>query len=327
MFHFFPRTERCARKAFTLIELLVVIAIIAILIGLLLPAVQKVREAAARIQCFNNLKQIGLALHNYHDSQGTFPSGHVEVRTTSGVYQYLSCWSIDLLPYLEQNNLYLQYNKAFPNQDPVNQPFCQTYLSVYTCPSDTRQHQILAPATIAPTGGGNNGSIKYMTGSYKFMSGQADVKSTDTYAGFWNEAVVASQIHPAGRGAFHGDSPLDGLSPERIANVADGLSNTIFIGERHSLNVPERGPFWADAFNLYSGGASYPYSATLLADYNACKKLVTENDCKYGWGSFHPGGISFLYGDGSVRLVPIAINMTTFMALSTISGGETIPDY
>jgi prepilin-type N-terminal cleavage/methylation domain-containing protein/prepilin-type processing-associated H-X9-DG protein len=326
MFRLSSGVGRYPRKAFTLIELLVVIAIIGILIGLLLPAVQKVRGAAARIQCFNNLKQIGLALHNYHDSLGTFPSGHIEVKTPQGVYQYLSCWSIDILPFLEQQNLYQSYNKAFPNQDPVNQPFCQSYLSVYTCPADVRQRQVLAPATIAPDGGGNPG-ILYMTGSYKFMSGLADIKSTDTFAGFWNEAVVAYQVHPEGKGAFHGDSPLDGLSPERIASITDGLSNTIFIGERHTTTQFNRGPFWADAFNLYSGGAAYPYSATLLPDYIACRKLVTENDCKYGWGSLHDGGISFLFGDGSVRLVSTSISMNVFMALSTIQGGEVIQDY
>src|SRR5207237_367319 len=109
-----------------------------------------------------------------------------------------------------------------------------------------------------PNGGGNSGgAIKYMAGSYKAMTGIGDVSSTNTYGGFWNEVQTAMKANPSGMGAFHGDG-YSGLGPSRLNDVIDGLSNTIFIGERHTRTHPTRGPFWADSFNLYSKGASWP---------------------------------------------------------------------
>ena len=134
------------------------------------------------------------------------------------------------------------------------------------------------------------------------------------------------QANPAGRGLFHGDG-YSGLKPERIANITDGTSNTIIVGERHTRTHPTRGPFWADSFNLYSKGASWPFSISLLADYDKCASQVNSNYCKYGWGSFHAGGISFLFGDGSVRLIKTEIDMNLFMALSTIAGDEIMPEF
>jgi prepilin-type N-terminal cleavage/methylation domain-containing protein/prepilin-type processing-associated H-X9-DG protein len=326
---FSPATGQRPRSAFTLIELLVVIAIIAILIGLLLPAVQKVREAAAFLQCKNNLKQIGLGLHNYHDTVGTFPSGHVELRDSAGAEQYYISWAISLLPYVEQDNLYRLYNNAIPNQAAGNANFRTTNVAVYTCPIDPRAKLILAPETIAPNGAGNS-SILYAAGTYRCMTGQGDLSSTNTYGGYWNEVQTAQKANPNGRGAFHGDG-MSGLQPERMTSVTDGTSNTIFVGEHHTKTHFTRGPFWADSFNLYSKGATWASAnitaAVMQADYDKCASVVNANYCKYGWGSLHTGGINFLFGDGAVRTVPKSIDYRVFIALSTVAGGEVNVNY
>jgi type II secretory pathway pseudopilin PulG len=325
---------------------LVVIAIIAILIGLLLPAVQKVREAAARMQCANNLKQIGLALHNYHDAMGTLPSAHIEKcppGTTAGtenVCSYWNNWCIDILPYIEQDNLWKTYNQNLPNTDlpnasglgADNRAFVQNKVAIYTCPADTRANQLFSPETMPPDGRGQpNPPIMFRAGSYRCMTGIGNTSNTNTYGGYWDEVRSALSAHPTGRGAFHGDG-YSGLQPERLAGIVDGTSNTLFVGERHTITHPTRGPFWADSFNLYSSGATYAAipggNMYLQPDYDACQAQINANYCKYGWGSLHAAGnIPFLYGDGHVGLIPPTIDQNVFIALSTIAGGEVIPNF
>jgi len=309
---------------FTLIELLVVIAIIAVLIGLLLPAVQKVREAAQRTQCTNNLKQMGLALHNYHDANGTFPSGH-KVTTTDysndNLAFYYANWAILILPYMEQQSLYQQFDPTVSIFDARNKVIRETYVSSYTCPADINANQILVPESSPGSGGGG---VAFMTGSYRGMGG-VSATGFDQWAGFPSEVRKNFLTRAGLRGMFHTDWPGGPIRPESMNTIPDGTSNTLFVGERATRTHVSRGTFWANSFNLYSLSGAYNQSATLLADYDACGNVASDiAQCKYGWGSFHTGQINFLFGDGSVRSVKTSIDMQVFIALATVGNGEPV---
>jgi prepilin-type N-terminal cleavage/methylation domain-containing protein/prepilin-type processing-associated H-X9-DG protein len=314
-----------SRSAFTLIELLVVIAIIAVLIGLLLPAVQKVREAAKRLECQNNLKQIGLALHGYHDALGCFPPSRMSPAGTS-----LSVHS-QILRWLEQDNLCMMMAMNSGYNDAMNADAGGTIVKVFLCPSDGQ----------APIPFGWAGT------NYRANDGTSLVYG---YGPSDPNGVNAKMPPP--NGAFFLDSRY------RVADFTDGTSNTAFFSEhilgdfsnsiateRSDTFQPGTYPATADDAlrdcqnmdftNLRFQGTSnvgapwirgyhsttiYYHSAppnTRSCMFPSLRIMTTAN-------SYHPGGVNVLLVDGSVRFVSQTVNLATWRALGTRNGGEVL---
>jgi prepilin-type N-terminal cleavage/methylation domain-containing protein/prepilin-type processing-associated H-X9-DG protein len=306
------------RLGFTLIELLVVIAIISILIGLLLPAVQKVRESAARTQCLNNLKQIGLALHGYHDVQQGLPPGYVAVMSYSdGATDTAPAWgwAAFILPHLEQDNLYRQLNFAQPVE---KSPAIQMLLKVYLCPSDPTP----TSAFVVPDAFGGTRALAAPS-SYAACCGGDE---SDTFG-------------PSGLGVFYRNSRT------RMTDITDGTSQTILVGEKAWSNAEG---IWAGAIaggvirrgplnpNPGGGAGSYP-AATLVLAHSHLNNALTDTDGGLDdFSSKHTGGSNFLFADGSVhfiRSIPgdnadgsYPADSLAFQALGTRSSGEVIED-
>jgi prepilin-type processing-associated H-X9-DG protein len=291
-----------------LIELLVVIAIIAILIGLLLPAVQKVREAAARMACTNNLKQIVLAAHNFHDAQKHFPANSQDEGGWDWNYQGKRrswSWLARLLPYLEQDPLYVQA-KVDTNTLSQSLPYLGTGLSVFFCPSDTSRN--LNPSLNRA----NLQGVLIATSNYKGVTG--DCWCWGTYA---NKCSGNCNGLTSGDGVF---SRGDIASPRRMAEITDGTSNTFFAGE----DIPEIDAHctWPYANGTLGTCAIPPNvmkrpNGTLYDPYLDWPEI-------YSFRSRHTNGLNFAFVDGSVQFIRGAIPLTTYRALATINGGEAI---
>jgi prepilin-type N-terminal cleavage/methylation domain-containing protein/prepilin-type processing-associated H-X9-DG protein len=307
------------RRGLTLIELLVVIAIIAVLVGLLLPAVQKVREAANRSRCLNNLKQIALAAQDHHDARGRFPTGwHQPLTTGDRPAGGTNLW-VELLPYLEQDNLYKKwdFNDNRNNGRAGTNAVQAQVIPILICPSDPLPQPVL-----------------YFT---------ARIARPWTW-GFYG---LSSYGGNGGTRSFAFDSsrvPRDGIffrdSSVRLTDVTDGTSSTLLFGERYHRDPqfdlqqpvvwPEGGPIgqmgrWGCVAGLGSL-AMVELSAPVRINYQVPPggDLSALEDRHCAFGSGHPGGANFAFADGSVRFVSDSIPLLTLQALSTRAGGEVV---
>jgi len=323
-----PRAELPARLrgrnrgGFTLVELLVVIAIIGVLIALLLPAVQAAREAARRMSCNNNLKQIALATQNYHDRLGSFPPGTLLKTFATTPKMRGPTLFIFILNEMEQSSLRNQLDLNDPRNNVVN-GLAGMVLPVIVCPSDVISSNPVSqgnpPYSYGVTSYGGNGG----TGGTAYRSGGycTNVAAQSTDGMFFETGPLSA--------------PNAGQSPVRMADVTDGTSNTLFFGER--AHVDPAFDAWATAnsqqvigqYGLWhsAGGlAIVDVTMTTLAPLNyradtsqagfACLRVSA-------FGGLHPGGANFALVDGSVRFISQTIDMTVYRALSTRAGGET----
>jgi prepilin-type N-terminal cleavage/methylation domain-containing protein/prepilin-type processing-associated H-X9-DG protein len=319
-------------RGFTLIELLVVIAIIAVLIALLLPAVQSARESARRMQCVNNLKQMGLALHNYEGAVGSFPSGVISTlanpnwtmppgQCTAFPTDLGPGWSLFALmfPYLEQQTLTNSLNFSLPIADPANQTTRETRIAMYVCPSDTGPISVSMYDCGDPPSASNIPQLLLnFVGPSSYVGCLGGANSD-----YPNSLVGCYEWQPF-NGMFHRNSRV------RIAEITDGTSNTVGIGERDDYFVTTN---WVGVvpgaeviYNPQRGQGCNNWRPPVIATL-AHGRQFTVNAPNASPGAFqsqHPGGANFLFMDGSVRFIKASMSLPTMWAICTRNNGEVI---
>lgn len=292
------RLRRCL--GFTLVELLVVIAIIGILVGLLLPAVQAAREAARRMQCSNNFKQLGLAVHNYESAYRRLPSGWISSNADGDPGWG---WAAALLPFMEGNTVHQQIDARLPIADPFHDKVRLYSIPSFVCPSDPG-HNLFEIAEVGGAGPPSTGDPENVDeGTPLFQIAKSN------YVGMFGTFELEDA-------PYKGDGIFFGNSHTRFRDIRDGLSNTLMVGERDSRLG---GSIWHGAISA----ANEPEARVVgVADHSPNDPGGHFEDFR----SYHPGGVNFLRADGSVRMHSQNMEQETYQAMATIGGGEVVND-
>lgn len=338
------------RRGFTLIELLVVIAIIAVLIALLLPAVQQAREAARRSQCKNNLKQLGLAIHNYHDASKSFPINYMVNQGPGFSYDnnQMASWITMVLPYFDQGNLYKKYDFRYSacsdprlaaGTVPNNNSIAKTAIPALICPTDGNLGVMDSRANQPGAGSACNVNGLWGVNNYKGVSG------ANWQSGTWGVATssngppwtstkwgVTGNGLDSGNGMFFRGWTRSYATSAR--DVRDGLSNTLAIGEAVPRWCIHTIWWWANGSTATCGvplNAKVQAAGCLTAAYPS---KIAQLECAWGdWPnnysffSQHTGGAHFAMGDGAVRFINDSINFDMYRRLSTMDRGELVSNF
>ncbi len=320
------RSRRHCKSAFTLVELLVVIAIIGVLVALLLPAVQSAREAARRVRCKSNLKQLGIALHNYHDTFGRVPPGAIFTYkdpyiTGSSSNSWGQNWLVLLLPQIEQGNLFAMYDfKELRAMDGANKNVVSAEIPLLRCPSDPRGEKYSVPPAQFARGnyGANYGAGNAWSG--------ADLK-------------LPNLVGPFNAMGFYG---------ARFAEISDGLSSTVLVAELIAgKRAGDQRGAWADAVGAYICGQDFTFPTRIprIPNGNALDNTRWDNPCQCDAAnndrdlrcisggnhafqtsrSHHPGGVQVCMADGSVIFINDTINVNTWLTILSQADGGTPP--
>ena len=319
------------RSGFTLIELLVVISIIAVLIALLLPAVQSAREAARRISCYNNLKQMGLAMHNYLSANDCFAPG--SLYADDSLYQSMGTplfsnyagWGVSILPYMEQSPLYNAYNTQLQNWNIVNSTVLSTKLTAQICPSDINGGTMMASFPVRANVGAVY--VNLAEGSYKGVEGKYSTPSPG-FDLFWDYASFVQFLQPYMLPTSKGVLTVvgvGGVGPVKVASITDGTSNTLMIGEYATQTPSNAEAWWGASWGYMSLGAAGPSQGVRgIPNYQTCLTYIAFNRCDRAFASLHPNAMNFLMADGHVKSITPYIDTYVYLGLATIQGNEII---